>query len=70
MTKHLISEAGGVRTYLALTPLQAPSHPGWTHVKISSTYDFARDPAHEQTKLDLCLSAQDLANLKTAINEM
>jgi hypothetical protein len=70
MTKHLISEAGGVRTYLALTPLQTASHQGWSHIKISSTYDFARDPAHEQTKLDLCLSAQDLANLKAAINEM
>jgi hypothetical protein len=70
MTKHLISEAGGVRTYLSLTPLQTSSHKDWNHIKITSTYEFARDPAHEQTKLDLCLSAQDLANLKAAINEM
>jgi hypothetical protein len=70
MTKHLISEAGGVRTYLALTPLQTSSHPGWTHIKITSTYEFARDPAHEQTKLDLCMDSEDLIKFKAALNEM
>jgi hypothetical protein len=70
MTKHLISKAAGIRTYIELTPLQVASHQGWNHIKISSTYDFSKDPNYEQTKLDLCLSAQDLANLKAAINEM
>ena len=70
MTKYLISEAGGVRTYVTATPLQSPSHLGWTHVRISSSYDYARDPDYQQTKLDLCLSPGDLANLQAIINEM
>lgn len=70
MTKHLISEAGGVSTYISVTELANPSHQGWKHVKITTTYDYSRDPGYEQTKLDLCLDPDSFANLKTIVNSL
>jgi len=71
MTKHLISEAGGINTYLSVAELQNPSHAGWKHVKITTTYDNSqRDPNYEQTKLDLCLDPSAFANLKAIVNSL
>lgn len=70
MTKHLISEAGGINTYLSVTELANPSHCGWKHVKITTTYDHSRQPDYEQTKLDLCLDPEAFANLKTIVNSL
>lgn len=70
MTKHLISEAGGVNTYLSVTELQNPSHRGWKHVRITTTYDFSRQPDYEQTKVDLCLDPTAFANLKSIVNSL
>jgi hypothetical protein len=70
MTKHLISEAGGINTYLSVSELINPSHSGWKHVKITTTYDYSRHPDHEQTKLDLCLDPAAFANLKAIVNSL
>lgn len=68
--KQLLSDAGGVKTYIQATPLSSPSHQGWTQVKIFTTAEFARDPNYEQTKLDLFLQPGELANLKAVINSL
>jgi len=70
MTKHLISSAGGVNTYIDAKPLTNPHHAGWTHVKISTVAEWARDPDYEQVKLDLCLQPEEFANLKAVINSL
>lgn len=70
MTKHLISEAGGINTYLSVTELETPSHHSWRHVKITTTYDYSRQPDYEQTKLDLCLDPAAFANLKAIVNSL
>lgn len=70
MTKHLISEAGGVNTYLTVQPLTNPQHQGWKQVKVTTTYDFSRDPGYEQTKLDLFMDEAGFANLKAVINSL
>lgn len=70
MTKHLISEAGGVKTYIDAEALTNPSHKGWTRVRIYSTAEWSRDPEYQQTKLDLCLEPSDFANLKSVINSL
>ena len=70
MKKHLISEAGGVNTYLTVQPLINPQHQGWKQIKISTTYDFSRDPNYEQTKIELCMDPGEFANLKAVINSL
>jgi hypothetical protein len=68
MTKHLISEAAGISTYLAVSELESPTHRGWKHIKITTTYDYSRDPDYEQTKLDLCMDPVSFDNLKSIVN--
>lgn len=70
MTKHLISEAGGINTYLSAQPLTDAAHKGWTYIKLTSTYEFSRDPDYEQVKLDMCLDPEAFANLKAVINSL
>ena len=70
MTKHLISEAGGINTYLSVSELENPSHSGWKHVRITTTDDYSRQPDYEQTKLDLCLDPAAFANLKAIVNSL
>ena len=68
--KHLISEAGGVKTYVEARAMTNPQHQGWTHARIFTTADFSRQPEFEQTKLELCLEPGDFANLKAVINSL
>jgi len=70
MKKHLISEAGGVSTYLSVSPLADSAHAGWKYVKITTTYDFSRDPDYEQVKLDMCMDPEAFANLKAVVNSL
>jgi hypothetical protein len=70
MTKHLISEAGGINTYFLIQDLTNPSHCGWKHIKISTTYDHSRDPDYEQTKVEMCLDPEAFASLKAVINSL
>lgn len=66
--KQLISDAGGVKTYIQARPLETKSHQGWTQVRIFTKADFARDPDYEQTKVELFLQPEEFANLKAVIN--
>ena len=68
--KHILSEAGGVTTYIEADPLVNPAHQGWTRVRIYTTAEFSRDPEYQQTKIDLCLDPRDFANLKAVINSL
>lgn len=70
MSKHIISQAGGVNTYVTAQPLSNSQHQGWTHVRIFTTADFSRDPDYEQTKVELFLTPGEFANLKTVINSL
>jgi len=68
--KHLISEAGGVRTYINAEPLTNPQHAGWMQLRIYTTAEWSRDPDYEQTKLELFMEPGEFANLKTVINSL
>ena len=68
--KHILSEAGGVTTYIEAQPLVDTAHRGWTRVRIYTTAEFSRDPEYKQTKIDLCLEPSDFANLKAVLNSL
>lgn len=68
--KQLLSEAGGVKTYIDISPLTNPQHAGWTRVKIYTLAEWSRHPESEQVKIDLCLDPGDFANLKTVLNSL
>lgn len=65
--KRLISDTGGMHTYLEINPVAAV--PGTTHLKITTTFDGAKDPGDERVRFDMCLDQTDLANLKAALTE-
>ena len=65
--KKLISNTGGMHTYLEIRPVEAI--PGTTHLKITTAFDGAKDPDYERVVFDVCLDSGDLANLKAALSE-
>jgi len=65
--KKLISDTGGMHTYLEINPIAAI--PGSTHLRITTTFDGAKDPTDERVRFDMCLDQGDLANLKAALSE-
>ncbi len=65
--KKLISNTGGMNTFLEIKPVEAV--PGLTHLRITTTYDGSKHPKDERVHFDLCLEATDLANIKTALSE-
>ena len=70
MTTHLISEAGGVKTYIDAKPLTNPQHAGWMQMRIYTTAEWSKDPGYEQTKLELFMEPEAFANLKSVINSL
>lgn len=68
--KQVLSDAGGVKTYIQARPLETQSHQGWTHVRIFTTADFSKEPEYEQTKVELFLQPHEFANLKAIINSL
>lgn len=65
--KKLISNTGGMHTYLEINQVSAV--PGTTHLRITTTFDGAKDPSDERVRFDMSLEQSDLANLKAVINE-
>lgn len=65
--KRLISDTGGMHTYLEINSV--PAVPGTTHLKITTTFDGAKDPTDERVRFDMCLDQTDLANLKAALSD-
>ena len=68
--KKLIDNSGGMKTFVELRPLTDPQHPGWMYLRLSTTWDNAKNPNNEQTKFDMCLTPEALATLKDFINEV
>lgn len=65
--KKLISNTGGMNTFLEIKPVEAV--PGMTHLRITTTYDGSKHPEDERVHFDLCLEPTDLANIKAALSE-
>ena len=65
--KKLISDTGGMHTYLEIKPVDAV--PGTTYLRITTMFDGAKDPNSERVKFDMCLDQRELANLKMALSE-
>ena len=65
--KKLISNTGGMHTFLEITPVAAV--PGTTHLRITTTYDGSKFPNDERVRFDMCLDQADMANLKAAVSE-
>lgn len=65
--KKLISNTGGLHTFLEVKPVEAVA--GMTYLRITTTFDGSKDPADERVKFDICLDPTDLANLKAVLND-
>lgn len=65
--KKLISNTGGLQTFLEINPVEAI--PGMTYLRITTTFEGATDTNDKRVKFDVCLDSTDLANLCTALNE-
>lgn len=71
MKKYLISESGGINTFISIAEMQNPAHQGWKHVKITTTYDHSvRDTEYEQSKFDMCMDPESFERFKSAINNL
>lgn len=68
MTKKLISNAGGMKTYIEIRDVDTPA--GLKFFRVSTVYDGARNPTEERTKFDMCLDQESYQALKELINEM
>jgi hypothetical protein len=68
--KKQIDNSAGMKTFVELRPLENPQNPGWKYLKLTTTWDDARNPNEEQTKFDICLTPEAFAALKDLINEM
>ena len=68
MTKKLISETGGMRTYLEIRNVDTPA--GLKYLRISTFFDGAKDPNSERTRFDMCLDEATFNAFKEMINEV
>ena len=68
MTKKLISETGGMRTYLEIRNVDTPA--GLKYMRISTFFDGAKDPNSERTRFDMCLDEATFNAFKEMINEV
>jgi hypothetical protein len=66
--KKLISDVGGMKTFLEIRNIEAPSN--MKYIRVSTFYDGAKDPNGERTKFDMCMEPKDFQNLKDFINEV
>ena len=61
----LVSENAGYKLYCEVRKLDI--HPQDNHVRIYTTYGWAKNPDAEQNKLELFLTDDELSILKTAL---
>jgi len=62
----LISENAGYKQFCEVRKIE--SQPGSNYVRIYTTYEWAKDPSQEQTKIELFLSDEGLANLQKSLS--
>lgn len=68
MTKKLISDVGGMKTFVEVRNVAAPSN--MKYIRVSTFYDGAKDPNGERTRFDMCMEEEHFQNLKDLFNEM
>jgi len=61
----LINDNAGYKLFCETRPLEVLSDS--FHVRIFTTYDWAKNPEAEQTKMELILSSKELENLRQAL---
>jgi len=61
----LISENAGYRQFCETHKVKAQED--LNYVRIYTTYEWAKDPSQEQTKIELFLSDEGLENLRKAL---
>jgi hypothetical protein len=61
----LINDNAGYKLFCETHPLVAIADS--FHVRIFTTYDWAKNPNAEQNKMELILSSKELANLRQAL---
>jgi hypothetical protein len=61
----LVSENAGYKLYCEVRKLDI--HPQDNHVRIYTTYDWAKNPYAEQNKLELFLSDKELETLRQSL---
>lgn len=66
--KTLISNTGGMATYLEIRELDIPTN--MKYIRISTFFDGAKDPNSERTRFDMCLESEEFNKLKAFINEV
>ncbi len=62
----LVSENAGYKLYCEVRKLDI--QPQDNHVRIYTTYDWAKNPEAEQNKLELFLNDMELAKLRQALS--
>jgi len=62
----LVSENAGYKLYCEVRKLDI--HPQDNHVRIYTTYDWAKNPEAEQNKLELFLSDKELETLRQSLS--
>ena len=65
--KKLISNTGGLQTFLEIKPVEAI--PGMTYLRITTTFEGAKDTSDERVKFEVYLDPSEPDNLRTALNE-
>ena len=61
----LINDTSGYKLYCETRKLDIPA--GHYHVRVYTTYDWAKDPEAEQNKMELILSQAELENLRQSL---
>jgi hypothetical protein len=65
--KKLISDVGGMKTFVEVRKLDNPIN--MRYIRVSSLYDGAKDPNGERTRFDMCLNDLEFETLKDFFNE-
>jgi hypothetical protein len=66
--KKLISDTGGMKTYVEIRDIDTPA--GMKYLRVSTFYDGAKDPNSERTRFDMCMDEGTFTALKDFINEV
>jgi len=66
--KKLISDVGGMKTYVEIRDIDMPV--GTKYLRVSTFYDGAKDPNSERTRFDMCMDQETFNALKDLVNEV
>lgn len=66
--KRLISDTGGMKTYVELRDIDVPA--GTKYLRVSTFFEGAKDPNSERTRFDMCMDEATFNALRDLINEV